>query len=692
MGISELFNKLRGKGSLSGLPEFEITETTLVKYNGKAAEVTIPESVLVIGENAFEGCKKLKRVELHDGVLSICDCAFDGCVNLEYVGGSKSLMVIGRSAFRKCASLSAFELPSCCTDIFSGAFEGCKSLTEIKLPEGLSTIRHAMFRGCINLKKVNIPKSVDSIGSNAFDDCRVLENIVLPEKLTELGVGTFQSCFAITEMIIPDGVEHLPKNLFQWCRDLRHVVIPESVFEFGESVFNGCLSLDNIVLGDEVEMISERMFCDCRSLSSITVTDNLKAIGAGAFQNCQSLDKFDLPDSVIKVGYNAFLRCASRKRIEDMRNQKHDDPEDASDWEREPYDMGIVITAYKGSKKNVTVPQYLDGQLVTMIGKGAFANTGVVSVELPNSIITIGSTAFMDCTSLNRINIPNRVTIIEANTFSNCTSLEEITISERLKKIGYYAFTECHSLKRFFVPKRLRLIETGAFQNCTALQEFVVAEDNAVYSTIDGALYIPDSRELFLLPPGYDKEEYIVPPIVVDVENEAIGNCKKLKRIVYHENIQHAGARNLYTCPALEEVVILGSNTKFYPYSRVTLKCALIAPKLMFNKWWSGEIEINAIYGYIKTYYCGGYDYEEDVIQQIESFISSKRDRLLLEFENKPYMLRYMIEKSLVFQSDFDRLFSFYQNNVGVIADLLDYRRRNFPDETEGGIGDYSLD
>ncbi|MBQ7124795.1 MAG: leucine-rich repeat domain-containing protein, partial [Clostridia bacterium] len=72
--------------------------------------------------------------------------------------------------------------------------------------------------------------------------------------------------------------------------------------------------------------------------------------------------------------------------------------------------------------------------------------TNVKNVTIPDSVTSIGSYAFFDCTSLKSIVIPDSVTSIGHSAFYGCTSLESIVIPDSVTSIGYHAFYGCSKL------------------------------------------------------------------------------------------------------------------------------------------------------------------------------------------------------------------------------------------------------
>lgn len=156
---------------------------------------------------------------------------------------------------------------------------------------------------------------------------------------------------------------------------------------------------------------------------------------------------------------------------------------------RKPNVEGLVITNYKGSSIEVTVPEMIGKTAVTVIGNGAFATVsgrgGVVftnatgeqlanrckitKITLPKTLKKIDTGAFDRAISLREIEIPDGVEEIGALAFYECSSLTRIVIPESVKKIGEYAFKWCKSLKEVIIHDGVEEIGKNAFCNCENL-------------------------------------------------------------------------------------------------------------------------------------------------------------------------------------------------------------------------------
>lgn len=159
--------------------DFMIRAGTLEKYTGAATDVVIPNSVTIIGAQAFAECRGLTSVAIPD-----------------------SVKIIGNKAFFECRCLTNVSIPNSVTNIGEMAFSECHSLKSLTIPSSLTKIEDSMLSGCSNLTGVIIPNSVITIGQYAFSGCSNLTSVKIPNSVTEIGVCAFRGCKALTEVDI----------------------------------------------------------------------------------------------------------------------------------------------------------------------------------------------------------------------------------------------------------------------------------------------------------------------------------------------------------------------------------------------------------------------------------------------------------------------------------------------------------
>jgi hypothetical protein len=138
---------------------------------------------------------------------------------------------------------------------------------------------------------------------------------------------------------------------------------------------------------------------------------------------------------------------------------------------------------------------------VTSIGDYAFyLCSSLTSATIPNSVTSIGEDAFALCSGLTSINIPDSVTSIGGYVFENCTGLTSVTIGNNVTSIGDYAFYACTGLTSITIPDSVTSIGDGAFYNCTGLTSVTIPD--SVTSIGDYAFYNCSSAAIIYYPYG----------------------------------------------------------------------------------------------------------------------------------------------------------------------------------------------
>lgn len=159
------------------------------------------------------------------GVKGIAKGAFRDCINLEEiaVNSSSEPMIIGREAFDGCKNLvtvTGFESTNPTLDM---TFNGCEKLTSIELPTTVEEIGYGTFQGCKSLTgDLIIPDNVKTIGTCAYEGCTGFNGeLRLGENLKIIGSAAFMGCSNLSgELVIPDAVENIGEGAFKGCEKL----------------------------------------------------------------------------------------------------------------------------------------------------------------------------------------------------------------------------------------------------------------------------------------------------------------------------------------------------------------------------------------------------------------------------------------------------------------------------------------
>ena len=157
-----------------------------------------------------------------DGVEHIRDEAFRFNREIEAIHIPNSVTLIGKQAFRECVKLTELVLPENLESLVVQGrhFLGCTGLTRIVLPDSLTILPRWSFQNCTNLREVILPKNLTQIGEGAFLNCTSLERIVIPASFRAFrGNETFAGCANLREIIFlgdaPEviGRDHFPPNV-----------------------------------------------------------------------------------------------------------------------------------------------------------------------------------------------------------------------------------------------------------------------------------------------------------------------------------------------------------------------------------------------------------------------------------------------------------------------------------------------
>ena len=228
----------------------------------------------------------------------------------------------------------------------------------------------------------------------------------------------------------------------------------------GNGAFSGCSALTGVTIPDSVTRIRLNAFANCSGISHVTIGSGVTNIVSGAFTGCSSLMAFAVADG--NPSYTAAGGLLLSKSGE---------------------------TLVHGVNGDVAIPDS-----VKSIGESAFRGyTGLSSVTIPDSVASIANYVFSDCTGLESVTIGTGVTSIELQAFQNCSNVRNATkkkkkceipfanvtnlvISPGTKAIQERAFSDCTSLVSVAMPDSMTSIVDYAFYGCTALASVTIPD------------------------------------------------------------------------------------------------------------------------------------------------------------------------------------------------------------------------
>lgn len=426
--------------------------------------ITIPNTVVYIGDNAFESCGKLMAIYLPSSVQQIGKNVFDNCNRYltiftpnrfrpalwdkDFSGGAhvvwdyrgtpnearrESQRLANERAERERLEQEAAE---------ARRLEEARLAKEREEQERIAKLFEIsgtkLVRVRLNERDVVIPEGIETIGENAFESCYYLTSLTIPKTVKSIETNAFRACNKLNSINVFD--------LDSWCNidfadenanpcfkakifklkgeEITELVIPRGINPIKKFNFIGC-PFTKITILDGVTSIESRAFSQSKNLLEIVLPNTLRIIEDHAFEYCSSLKTITIPRGVISIGATCFNQCKA-----------------------------------------------------------------LVKVELPNTLKQMGVFAFSGCESLTEVVIPEGFESIPDYAFKGCSRLKKITLPSTLESIGAEVFSQCNSLTAITIPENVKDISPKAFADCRSLVAILGKIDNETLKGFVGNKYL----------------------------------------------------------------------------------------------------------------------------------------------------------------------------------------------------------
>ena len=459
------------------LPQSLVSIGTQAFYRCVAlSEIEIPASVSYLGNYAFSAysinASSLRRVVIHGNYLSeIPDGCFYSCDKLEEFVFNGSAGKIGGAAFRNCQLLTTFKIPNGCTEIGQAAFGFCYGLSQIIWNTTLQSIGVEAFSYCSKLTSLGtLPSSLRTIANNAFAYTGLVD-ITLPEGLTDISqsLGYLQQAVSI----------HLPSSL----RSIGTSANTASLYTSGKN-------LETIEVADGNTIYDSRDNCNAviktasnmliRGCSTTVIPNSVTSLEIAAFGSIYTDFAITIPNGITSIPNYAF-RDSYLTQI------------------TIPSSVEIInVSAFTGCSKlkSVTLPANV------VINTSAFNGSGLERITL-SAGMTVATLAFANCKSLTWAIVDNATFAYGAErVFANCTSLTTVTL--RNTEITAFMFNGCTSLQTITIPTTVTSIADSAFAGCTSLSS--INFESSTPPSLLNANAIPTTATLYV--PAGSKATY----------------------------------------------------------------------------------------------------------------------------------------------------------------------------------------
>lgn len=325
-----------------------------------SVELTIPSrvvvdnefySVIAIGNNAFEDCSILTKINIPSSVKTVGDEAFIYCAALEEIVVPSSVEIIGENAFAFCSGMKKAVIGNGVKTVGASAFRRCSTLEKVSLGKSVETVGEQAFAYCGSLRWVYFIGEKPEVASDAFKRSvasttnKTITIYYNSAKSSWYGIGGWKDNVGFVTKLYLTQTEGYTDEA-DWIKYINWYVydqgdiiyLDENGYDFQGNKYsceNGTATLvlydetENITGGDicipskvffntseySVNAIGANLFKDCKTLTRISIGDNISVIGSNAFENCTNLISVTYGSGLTTINSTAFKNCTSLREL-----------------------------------------------------------------------------------------------------------------------------------------------------------------------------------------------------------------------------------------------------------------------------------------------------------------------------------------------------------------------------------------
>ena len=553
-----------------------ITSITYQMYGFEnIVKIVIPTTIKSISATGFLHCDNLTEVYYNGTIENWCD--------IEFSRSEANPMYYAKHFYMFNSEYEYFEL------------------TKIDISETITSIGNYQFYGFENITEINIPNSITSIGQYAFSECNKVEKITLPflgNNITDPTYTNFGYIFGATSY--SNHKEYVPSSLqkvtltsttsidtyaFANCSNLISIDLPNNLQKIGRDAFSNCTNLkytefenvkylgssenpylvvielldktlSNYEINKNAKIIMNNAFDSCELLQTIELPNGMISIGERAFSACSSLVSVTLPATICSIADYAFHLCNNLKDLYYSGNIETWCKIEFSNYASNPMAFCQRFNMINDDEWQVVLGIVIPNSITSINKYQFYGFANITEFHLPSNLISIGESAFAECSTISMINIPDTTTSIDNKAFYNCVNLTSIQLSNNLESIGDLAFANCTALVKLTIPESVVQVGDEILANCNSLTSITIPY---VYDIYFGDLFGQIHTGINYI--------YNVPTTLTSVVitgdtslgSNVFKNCSSIENITFTNSIKHIYSSAFAGCGSLTTVYYMGT-------------------------------------------------------------------------------------------------------------------------------------